>query len=182
VTDSRPDSAPGPSHLLPAVYDELRRQARSYLLRERASHTLQATALVHEAYLRLADQRVGEWANEAHFCAVAASAMRRVLVDHARGHRAAKRGGGALRVTLCEEGASDAPHGREEREIDVLDLDAALSELAALDPRQARVVELRTFGGLTLEEAAEALGVARSTAAEDWRMARAFLSWKLSER
>jgi RNA polymerase sigma-70 factor, ECF subfamily len=157
--------------LMPLIYRELRRQAARYLRRERKDHTLPATALVHEAYLRL----VGEpapWANRAHFFGVAARVMRQVLVDHARRRGAAKRGAGLTRVAF-EDVEAAAP--AREREVDVVVLDRALEELAALDSGKARVVELRFFGGLSLEETAETLGVSASTVTREWRMARAWL-------
>ena len=160
--------------LLPLVYRELRRQAAGYLRKERAGHTLQPTALVHEAYLRLIDQRDVRWENRAHFFGIAAQAMRRILVDHARGRRRVKRGGADQRVTLTE-GALVV----EQRSVDVLDLDAALERLAALDPRQARVVELRYFGGLSVEETAEVLDISPATVKREWSMAKAWLSAEL---
>ncbi len=156
--------------LLPAVQDELHRLACRYMRQERPDHTLQATALVNEAYLRLVDQSRVSWRNRAHFIGVAARLMRRVLVDHARQRAARKRGGPDLRLTLAEDVA--AP---DKRSVDLVALDAALEKLAALEPRQARVVELRFFGGLTREETAEALDVAAVTVKRDWVAARAFL-------
>ncbi len=156
--------------LLPAVQDELHRLACRYMRQERPDHTLQATALVNEAYLRLVDQSRVSWRNRAHFIGVAARLMRRVLVDHARHRAARKRGGPDLRMTLAEDVA--AP---DKRSVDLVALDAALEKLAALEPRQARVVELRFFGGLTREETAEALDVAAVTVKRDWVAARAFL-------
>jgi RNA polymerase sigma factor (TIGR02999 family) len=165
--------------LLPLVYRELRRQAARYLRRERRDHTLPATALVHEAYLRLVGEQA-PWANRSHFFGVAARVMRQVLVDHARRHGAVKRGGGWTRVTL--EGPEAAAAGKE-KAIDVVLLDQALDELAVLDAGKARVVELRYFGGLSLEETAAALGVSASTVTRDWRMARAWLRrWILAGR
>ncbi len=162
------------AQLLPLVYEELRRLARSYLGSERSGHTLQATALVHEAYVRLigSDQ---VWTGRAHFMAVAAVAMRRVLVDHARKRKADKRGGDAARLELTD---SDAAEYR--RDIKVLELDDLLEKLARLDPRRARVVELKFFAGMTNEQIAEVLGIARSTAAEDWAVARAWLAAEMS--
>lgn len=157
--------------LLPLVYRELRRQAARYLRRERQNHTLPATALVHEAYLRLVGEQA-PWADRAHFFGVAARVMRQVLVDHARRRGAAKRGGGGTRLSLEGMGA-DPP--AQERGVDVVVLDQALAELTALDPEKARVVELRFFGGLNLEETAETLGVSTSTVTRQWRMARAWL-------
>ena len=161
--------------LLPLVYRELRRQAAGYLRKERAGHTLQPTALVHEAYLRLIDQRDVRWQNRAHFFGVAAQAMRRILVDHARGRRRVKRGGADRRVTL-----TDAALIAEQRSVDLIDLDGALERLAALDPRQCRVVELRYFGGLSVEETAEALDISPATVKREWAMARAWLSAELN--
>ena len=161
--------------LLPVVYDELRRQARRYMAHESAGHTLQTTALVHEAYLRLVDQRGARWESRTQFFAVAAQLMRRVLVDHARAHGAAKRGGAAVAAPL-EHDTAPAP----EPDVDVVALDEALTRLAALDPRHARVVELRYFAGLGIEDAAEALGVSRATVNRDWQMARAWLRRELA--
>lgn len=163
------------AQLLPLVYEELRRLARSYLGNERSGHTLQATALVHEAYVRLigSDQ---VWTGRAHFMAVAAVAMRRVLVDHARRRKADKRGGDAARLEL-----TDADAAEYRRDIKVLELDDLLEKLARLDPRRARVVELKFFAGMTNEQIAEVMGIARSTAAEDWAVARAWLAAEMSQ-
>lgn len=166
-----PDAA---ERLVPLVYDELRRQAARYLRRERRDHTLRPTALVHEAYLRLVDQRNAVWKNRAQFFAVAAQVMRRILVDHARGHRADKRGGSCCRVSL-DEGLAV----REPRDLDLVDLEEALVELSTLDPRKARMVELRFFGGLRLEDTAEVLGVSPATVTREWRMAKAWLYRRL---
>jgi RNA polymerase sigma factor (TIGR02999 family) len=155
--------------LWPLVYQELRRQAATYLRRERTGHTLQPTALVHEAYLRLVGQRV-DWRNRVHFFAIAAQMMRRVLVDHARAHRAAKRPDPALRVAIDERLGTVEP-----RECDLLLLDQALNELADLDPRQGKIVELYYFGGLSEDEVADVLSVSRSTVAREWRSAKAWL-------
>jgi RNA polymerase sigma factor (TIGR02999 family) len=155
--------------LVPLVYDELRRVARRQLRRERGEHTLQPTALVHEAFLRLVDQKV-TWQNRAHFFGVAAQLMRRILVDHARQRHAAKRGGGAALVALDSANAL-AP----EREVDLLALDGVLEQLTSLDPQQGRIVELRFFGGLTVEETAEALGISPATVKRDWSLAKAWL-------
>ena len=158
------------ARLLPYVYDELRRLAAAYLRRERPDHTLQPTALVHEAYLRLVDQsRVG-WKNRAHFCAVASEMMRRILVDHARKHHAAKRGGSETRISLA-----DAVSFPQDVEIEVLAVDEALIDLTRLDPQQGKLVELRFFGGLTLDETAEVMGISRSTVQREWNLAKAFL-------
>ena len=165
------DGEPGAiDRLAPLVYDELRRQARLQLRGERAGHTLQPTALVHEAFLRLVGQSRAQWQNREQFFAVASRAMRRVLVDHARARMAAKRGDGQTFVVLDEARAASAPPG-----VDVLALDQALDRLAAIDPRQARVVELRYFGGLTAPETAAALDVSLATVNRDWTMARAWL-------
>jgi RNA polymerase sigma factor (TIGR02999 family) len=161
--------------LMPLVYRELRRRAAAYLRRERRDLTLQPTALVHEAYLRLVDQRSVVWQNRAHFFAVASQMMRRILVDRARGRRMGKRSGRWARVTL-EEGAR-VTHPSD---VDVLDLDDALTRLAAFDPRKSQVAELRFFGGLSLEETGEALGVSLATVERDWQAARAWLYKTLS--
>ena len=155
--------------LMDAVYDELRHLARAYLLRERRDHSLPPTALVHEAYLKLVDQHRVRWQNRAHFFAVAGQVMRRLLVDHARTRSAAKRGVG---LTVPLDGV-DAPGGG--RSADLLALDTALDKLAALDPRQARLVELRYFGGLTVDEAAAVMDVAAITVKRDWAIARTWL-------
>ncbi len=167
--------------LLDLVYPELHRIAERQMRREREGHTLQPTALVNEAYLKLVDQTRVDWRNRAHFLGVAAQAMRRLLVDHARGRARDKRGGGATLVELdsaagpAAEGALAVPA----RNVDLLALDQALERLAALDPAQARLVELRFFGGLSVEEAAEALGLSTATAGRDFRSARAFLAREL---
>ena len=156
--------------LLPAVYDELRRLAANYLRRERASHTLQPTALVHEAYIRLVDQTRVEWQNRAHFFGVAAQMMRRILVDHARSQAAEKRGGDAQKLSLDENIDVSAMRPSE-----LVALDEALERLAELDPQKSRLVELRFFGGLSVEETAEVLGVSAPTVKRQWRMAKAWL-------
>jgi RNA polymerase sigma factor (TIGR02999 family) len=156
--------------LFPLVYGELRRLANSYLGREDTGHTLQPTALVHEAYLRLVDQRHVDWRNRAQFFGLAAEMMRRILVNHAQARSAAKRGGGITHVAL-DQAVSFA----EERDIDLVALDEALSGLAALDARQARIVEIRFFGGLTIEETAEVLGLSPATVKRDWSTAKAWL-------
>ncbi len=162
--------------LVPLVYAELRRRANAQLARERGHHTLQPTALVHEAFLKLVDQRSARWENRAQFFAVSAQLMRRILVDHARARGAAKRGGAVVRVSLDEAGEPSAA-----AEPDVLHLHQALERLAELDERQARVVELRYFGGLSIDEAAAVLGVSEITVKRDWAMARAWLFRELSE-
>ena len=162
--------------LMPLVYDELRALAESYLQQERPDHTLQATALVHEAYIRLIRQEDVEWQSRAHFFGVAAQAIRRILVDHARGHERAKRGGGRRRVRLDED---VAPVKR--RDLDLLALDEAMKRLADFHQRAARVVELRFFGGLSREEVGEFLGISLRTVGADWRLARAWLRRELRE-
>lgn len=156
--------------LMPVVYDELRALAASYLRRERPDHTLQPTALANEAYLRLIDQRVIQWNGRSHFFGIAARVMRRILVDHARAHRAGKRGGRAEHVPLDEAAAWTGPH-----DVDLIALDEALDSLSANDPRKAKVVELRFFGGMSVEETADVLGVAAITVMRDWTMAKAYL-------
>jgi RNA polymerase sigma factor (TIGR02999 family) len=156
--------------LMLVVYEELRRRAAARLRRERPGHVLQPTALVHEAYLRLVGQRHTDWQNRAHFFAVASEMMRRILVDHARRRKMAKRSGGWARVTLDEPVAQCDPP-----DVDLLDLDAALSELASFDPRKSQVAELRFFGGLSLDEIAHARGISRATVERDWQAARAWL-------
>ncbi|MEO6239345.1 MAG: ECF-type sigma factor [Vicinamibacterales bacterium] len=160
--------------LLPLVYKELRRLAAGYLRREKPGQTLQPTALVHEAYLRLMKDRPDRWQNRAHFCAIAAHSMRQILIERARARGAAKRGGARPRVTLDE-----ALIGGEDRSIDLLALDEALERLAALDPEQARLVELRFFGGLTVEETAEAMGISPATVKRHWTIAKAWLTREL---
>lgn len=161
--------------LMPLVQDQLRRLAQSYMRRERAGHTLEPTALVHEAYLRLVGQRHVQWAGRGHFFAIAAQAMRRVLVDHARGHEANKRGGGGERVTL----SGLAADGTDPGHLDVLWLNEALSKLAELDARQARVVELRYFAGLSVEEVADAMDISPATVKREWATARLWLAHAL---
>ena len=161
--------------LMPIVYDELRRQAARYLRRERAGHTLQTTALIHEAYMRLVDQRHVEWQNRAHFFGVAAQMMRRILVDHARTKKRVKRGGSDVKISLA-----DATIPVEERDLDVIALDEALTRLAEIDEQQSRVVELRFFSGLTVEETAEVMGISPATVKRDWSMAKAWLHRELS--
>ena len=156
--------------LLPLLYDELRNMAGAYLRQERLDHTLQPTALVHEAYMKLVDQPGLELANRGHFLAVAARAMRQILVDHARQHRAEKRGGSRLKISL-----SEAITPFSDGEVELIALSDALTELEKLNARKARVVELRFFGGLTHEESARELNVSRKTVEADWYMARAWL-------
>jgi len=162
--------------LMPLIYDELRRLARYHLRRERPDHTLEATALVHEAYLRLVDQKQVRWQNRAHFLGIAAELMRRLLIDHARRHHTEKRGGGEPKLSLDE--AAGLP---EPRDVNLVALDEALTSLAALDPQQSRIVELRFFGGLTVEETAEVLGVSVDTVAYQWRLAKAWFLRELSK-
>jgi RNA polymerase sigma factor (TIGR02999 family) len=159
--------------LLPLIYEELRRRAAAHLRRERPGHTLQPSALVHEAYLRLVDQNVA-WKNRAHFFGLASEMMRRILVDHARNKKTGKRAGGWTRVELDEALAIS-----KQREIDLVSLDDALTELSRVDHRHGRIVELRYFGGLTVEETAEALAISPETVKRDWRLARAWLYRRL---
>ena len=159
-----------PDRLMPLVYEELRKLARNYLQRERSDHTLQATGLVHEAYLRLVDQSSMSWQNRAHFFAVAAQVMRRILVDHARSHRAEKRGGEREKLEFDE---ALVPSG--EKAVDLIALDDALQDLVTFDPRQSRIVELRFFGGLTNEEIGDVLGISPRTIKREWRLAKAWL-------
>ncbi len=162
--------------LMPLVYDELRRLAHRYLGRERAGHTLQTTALVNEAYLKLVNEREMHWQNRAHFFAVAAQLMRMILVDYARSRNYAKRGGGAHRVSFDEALAVS-----DERAAELIALDDALKTLAALDERKSQVAELRFFGGLSVEESAEVLKVAPVTVMREWRLAKAWLHRELSK-
>lgn len=163
--------------LFSIVYDELRRIARGYLRGERAAITLQPTVLVHEAYMRLVGQRGVSWENRSHFFAVASQMMRRILVDHARKRQAEKRGGSVLTISI--DGAVEPVVSPE---VDVLDVDEALGLLAAVAPRQAQIVELRFFGGLTIEETAEALGMSPITIKREWRVARAWLLARMERR
>ena len=156
--------------LLPVVYGELRKLASSYLRRERVGHTLQPTALVHEAYMRLVDQTQVQWQNRAHFFGVAAQMMRRILVDHARAHEAEKRGGEFQKLSLDENIDVSG-----ERDVNLVALDDALNLLAEIDPQKMKIVELRFFGGLSVEETAEVLGVSAPTVKRQWRMAKAWL-------
>ncbi|MCP3964648.1 MAG: sigma-70 family RNA polymerase sigma factor [bacterium] len=156
--------------MLPLVYDELRAIARGYFRHERRDHTLEATAIVHEAYVKLVEQNGVEWQNRAHFIGLAAHVMRRVLVDYARERNTAKRGGKVPRVTLIE--ADAVTHGRTP---DMIALDTALTELAEIDPQKAQIVELKFFGGLTIEETAQYLGISSPTVVRQWRRAKAWL-------
>lgn len=170
LVDWRAGDEQAMDQLLPLVYDELRRLANHYLARERPDHTLQPTALVHEAYLRLVETKHRDFRSRAYFFGVASKLMRRVLVDHARKHRAEKRGGGFTKISLDE--AIDLP---DRQELDLVALDDALDTLAAIDPRQSRMVELKFFGGLSVDEMAEVLGVSAATIKRDWTWARTWL-------
>jgi RNA polymerase sigma factor (TIGR02999 family) len=161
--------------LMPLVYAELRRLAGSYLRRERSDHTLQSTALVHEAYMRLVDQRAVQWKSRAHFYGIAAQMIRRILVDYARAQDAGKRGAGAIKLAI-----EDAPALSVPQDLDLLRLDEALKGLAALDERQSRVVELRFFTGLSVEETAEVLQISTATVKREWSSARAWLFREMS--
>jgi RNA polymerase sigma factor (TIGR02999 family) len=176
--------AASPSDLMPQVYDELRRLAGSYLRQERPGQTLQATALVHEAFLRLSKEKNQPWKNRTHFLAIAALSMRQILVQRARARNAEKRGGGAEKIELDEaavsaQGASADQTRAAGTAVDVLALDTALEKLAALDPQQAKIVELRYFGGMTVEEVAEALDISPATVKRHWTVARAWLHREL---
>jgi RNA polymerase sigma factor (TIGR02999 family) len=162
--------------LFPHVYNELRRRASAYLRRERAGHTLQTTALVHEAYLKLVEQHDAEWKNRGHFFAIAAQAMRRILVDHARTRHREKRGGREEDLPLEDALLAVA----DEANVDVVALDEALRRLAKIDREQERLVELRFFAGLSLEDTAATLGISRATAAREWQMAKAWLHRELT--
>lgn len=170
LTDWRDGNGAALTELTPLVYEDLRRLAHHYMSGQRPDHTLQATALVNEAYLRMADQTNPSWQNRAHFIAVAARAMRHILVDYARGYRSRKRGGGALKVELEEAALVSAGQAKE-----IVDLHEALENLAALDSRKAEVVELKYFGGLNYEEIAEVLKIAPITVRRDWEFARTWL-------
>ncbi len=163
--------------ILPLIYDELRRLAGNYLRRERSDHTLQPTALVHEAYLKLIDQTQVKWQNRAHFFGIAANIMRRILVDYARQHRADKRGGAAEKLPLEEEILIVS----EGKSAELLALDEAMENLAKIDEQKSKIVELRYFGGLSVEETAEVLGVSEVTVKRHWRMAKAWLYGQLSQ-
>ena len=165
------------SNLIPVVYDELRRLASSYMRRERVDHTLQPTALVHEAYLKLIEQRSVNWQSRAHFFGIAAQLMRRILIDHARSHTREKRGGEQKKVSLDEVFVFS-----EQQADELLAVDDSVNRLEKIDPRQARVVELRFFGGLGVEEVAEVLGVSPKTVKRDWSVAKAWLYADLKER
>jgi RNA polymerase sigma-70 factor (ECF subfamily) len=162
--------------MLPLIYDELRHLAHNFLYRERPGHTLQTTALVHEAYLKLIDQRDAHWQNRAHFFAIAAQAMRRILIDSARKHVAEKRGGGGEKLSLAEVATISL-----EPDVNLLALDEALNALAEIDPQQSRIIELRYFGGLTIEETAEVTKLSPATIKREWAMARAWLHQALTE-
>jgi RNA polymerase sigma factor (TIGR02999 family) len=163
--------------VMEVVYQELRRRAAAYLRRERPGHTLQPTALVHEAYLRLVDQHAVAWQNRAQFFGVASQIMRRILVDRARARKTAKRSGRWARVTL-DESVAEHPS----RDVDLLDLDAALADLATFDARKSQVAELRFFGGLTLEETGHVLGLSVATVEREWQVARAWLYARLTDK
>ena len=163
--------------LMPLVYEELHRQASRYLRRERKDHTLQTTALIHEAYLKLIDQRDVRWESRTHFFAIAAQAMRRILVDYARAKQRSKRGGDDAKVSLEEETILISTEGKG---VDLIALDEALTRFAEIDPQQARVVELRYFGDLSLEETAEALHISRATVAREWNTAKVWLHRELT--
>ena len=165
-----------PERLMPLVYDELRRQAANYLFKERKSHTLQPTALVHEAYLRLVDQTAVSWQNRAHFFGLAANMMRRVLIDHARAHATEKRGGAAERLSL-----DDVQIPLEQRAADLIALDNALEQLSKFDERKCRIVEMRFFGGMSDDEIAFALQISPRTVTRDWKTARLWLFRELSQ-
>ena len=162
--------------LFPYIYTELHRQAAAFMRRERGNHTLQTTALVHEAYLKLIDQRNVEWQSRSHFFAIASQAMRRILVDYAKRRHREKRGGAAEDISLEEALLAAA----DETNVDLVALDEAMSRLAELDPQQEKIVELRYFGGLSLDEAAATLGISRATAARAWQVAKAWLHRELT--
>lgn len=174
VASSKGDSE-ALNQLLPVVYNELRRLAERYLRQERSDHTLQATALVHEAYIRLVDQSV-PWQNRAHFFGVAAEMMRRILIDHARGHMAAKRGSGGIKLSL-----DDLINLSDERAADLVALDEALKALAEFDPQKSRIVELRYFGGLSIEETAKVLDIGTATVTRQWNLAKAWLYHEITK-
>jgi RNA polymerase sigma-70 factor (ECF subfamily) len=163
--------------LMPLVYDELHKQAARYLRRERSDHTLQPTALINEAFLRLIGQREANWKSRTHFFAIAAQAMRRILIDHARAKRQEKRGGPDITLSLEDVELVGA---QDEQNVDLIALDQALDRLARIDEQQVRIVELRYFGGLSIEETAAALGVSRATAVRDWSVAKTWLRRELT--
>ena len=175
LMDARDGDSRAADRLLPLLYDRLRALAQELMQQERLGHTLQATALVHEAYLKLVDQKRAQWQNRAHFFAVAAQGIRRILVDHARGHGRAKRGGARAKLTLNEELAATY-----DEVVDVVALDEALAQLAESHPQHARITEMRFFAGLTIEEAAAVLGMSTRTVDRQWRYARAWLYKALS--
>ncbi len=175
LVDAREGDSRAMDQLLPLVYDRLRALAQDLMQRERSDHTLQATALVHEVYLKLVDQERAQWQDRAHFFAVAAQAIRRILVDHARGHGRDKRGGGRAKVTLDEELAATY-----DEVVDVVALDEALAQLGESHPEHARITEMRFFAGLTIEESAAVLGMSTRTVDRHWRYARAWLYRALS--
>lgn len=162
--------------LIPIVYEELRRQASRYLRRERPGHTLQTTALINEAYLRLVDQKSMRWQNRAQFFGIAAQLMRRILVDHARAKQRAKRGGSDVRVSL-----TDATSITKDPDLDLVELDEALTRLAEIDPQQSKIVELRFFSGLNVEETAAALNISAATVKRDWSIAKAWLHREITQ-
>ncbi len=182
VVRSRAGDSRAAEQLMPVVYDELRRIAGSYMQRERPGQTIQPTALVHEAYLRLLKDKKQGWQGRTHFLAIAATSMRQILVERARSRRAAKRGGGRDRITLDETTHRDgtAADGGDVA-LDLLALDEALDRLAAMDPQQARIVELRFFGGLTVEETASALEISVATVKRHWTVAKAWLARELRQ-
>ncbi len=163
--------------LMSLVYSSLRKQAAGFLRRERPGHTLQPTELIHETYLKLAGQHDMDWKNRSQFFAISSSLMRRILVDHARAKKRDKRGGGAVKITLDEAVVAGEP----DNDLDLLELDEALKRLATIDERKTRIVELRYFSGLTLEETAAALKISRTTAADDWAFAKAWLHRELTK-
>jgi RNA polymerase sigma factor (TIGR02999 family) len=163
--------------LVPVVYKELHRLAHCELRKERPDHTLQSTALVHEAYFRLVGQSLPQWESRTHFFAIAAQLMRQILVDYARRHRASKRGSGVCMLTL-----DDAVLLPQRKDVDVVAIDDALNALAEIDPRQSRIVELRFFAGLSLQEISEVMGIATATVQRDWTAARAWLHREISRR
>jgi len=175
LTEWRGGNSAALNEMAPLIYEELRRLARSYLRRERPGHTLQSTALVHEAYLRMVDQQNVSWQNRSHFYGVAAQMIRRILVDHARAKRTHKRGDGAVPLALDEARGAQAS-----RDLDLAALDDALAALAEIDSRQSRIVELRFFAGLSLDETAEVIGVSPATIKRDWTIARAWLKRELT--